>query len=77
MFANHTFRTIDVTQPEWREHVMTCYDIDGYGSFFVRESPNGKTIFHLHGRGKDGRESFAAALNAWILPNVSDQTRRG
>lgn len=69
MYDNHTFQRVDVTQPKWRDYVMTCYEIDGYGSFFVRESPNGKTIFNLHGRGKEGRDAFAAALDAWTPPN--------
>jgi hypothetical protein len=73
MYDNHTFQPVDITAPKWREYVMTCYDIDGFGSFFVRETPNGKTIFDLHGRGKEGRESFADALYAWTPPNVSDQ----
>lgn len=48
---------------------MNCYEIDGFGSFFVRESPNGKTIFSLHGNGSKDRDTFAAALAAWNPPN--------
>lgn len=69
MYDTHTFQNVDVTEPNWRGFVMTCYDIDGFGSFFVREYPNGKTIFALHGRGKEGREAFAAALDAWTPAN--------
>lgn len=36
MYDNHTFQPVDVTNPNWRGYVMTCYDIDGFGSFFVR-----------------------------------------
>lgn len=74
MYDNHTFQKVDVTETNWRGYVMTCYDIDGFGSFFVRESPNGKTIFDLHGRGKEGRGAFADALDAWTPPN--DQTQQ-
>ncbi len=56
MYDNHTFQPVDVTKPKWREHVMTCYDIDGCGSFFVRESANGETIFNLHGGGKGDKD---------------------
>lgn len=69
MYDNHTFQKVDLTAPDWREYVMSCYDIDGFGSFFVRESPSGKPIIALHGNGKNGRETFAAALSAWTLPN--------
>lgn len=69
MYDNHTFQQVDVTTPNWREYVMSCYDIDGFGSFFVRESSSGKPIIALHGNGKNGRETFAAALTAWTLPN--------
>ena len=69
MYDNHTFQPVDVTHQNWRGYVMTCYDIDGYGSFFVRESPNGKTILSLHGNGSKGRNDFAAALAAWNPPN--------
>jgi hypothetical protein len=69
MYDNHTFQPVDVTTPNWREYVMSRYDIDGFGSFFVRESPNEKTIFSLYGNGKNDRETFAAALAAWNLPN--------
>ena len=74
MYDNHTFQPVDVTAPNWRGYVMTCYDIDGVGSFFVRESPNGKTIFSLHGNGSKDRDTFAAALAAWTPPNAE---RRG
>jgi hypothetical protein len=70
MYDNHTFQPVDVTSPNWRGYVMTCYAIDGFGSFFVRAAPNGETIFHLHGRGEEGREAFAAALAAWTPPNA-------
>ncbi len=71
MYDNHTFQPVDVTAPNWRGYVMACYDIDGFGSFFVRESPNGKTIFSLHGNGNGSKErdTFAAALAAWTPPH--------
>ena len=69
MYDNHTFQQIDMTDAEWRKYVMLCYDIDGFGSFFVRESPHGKTIFSLHGNGRECRETFATALAAWTPLN--------
>jgi len=70
MYDNHTFQPVDIASPDWRGYVMTCYDSDGFGSFFVRESPNGKTIFSLHGNGSKDRDAFAAALAAWNPPNA-------
>ena len=69
MYDNHTFQQVDVTDADWRKYVMMCYDIDGFGSFFVRESPNGKTILSLHGNGSKGRDTFSAELAAWNPPN--------
>jgi hypothetical protein len=69
MYDNHTFQPVDVTAPNWRDYVMSCYDIDGFGSFFVRESPNDETIFSLHANGSKERDTFAAALAAWTPPN--------
>lgn len=69
MYDNHTFQPVDVTAPNWRGYVMTCHAIDGFGSFFVRES-NGATIFSLHGTGSKDRDTFAAALAAWNPPNA-------
>ena len=73
MYDNHTFQPVDVTAQNWRDCVMACYDMDGFGSFFAHEAPNGKTIFTLHGRGKEGREAFAADLAAWTPPNAATE----
>lgn len=61
MWDNHTFTSIDLSDPGWRDEVMECWDGGRFGHFFVRQGQGSRDIF-VCADYKATREEFAAKL---------------